>query len=108
LPEVVKGICERGADFLLCPSGGMYGPRKNDPILQARSKENARFIVFVHPAEFLVTGPDGAILAQTVLGDRLLVTPDQVGTEADSKRVFYFDLPRTAGKGPAALPISRP
>ncbi len=104
LPEVVKGFCERGAEFLLCPSGGMYGPRKNDPILQARSKENARFIVFVHPAEFLVTAPDGAILAQTVLGDRLVVSPDQVGTEADSKRVFYFDLPRTVETAPAALP----
>ena len=91
LPEVVRGFCERGADFLLCPSGGMYGPKTNDPILQKRSKENARFIIFVHPAEFLVTGPDGTILAQTMLGDRLLVPPDMVGTEADSKRVFYFE-----------------
>jgi predicted amidohydrolase len=92
-PEVVKGFCERGADFLICPSGGMFGPVKNDHLLQARSKENRKFIVFVHPVEFLVTGPDGAVLESTVLGDKLLITPEQVGTAADSQRVFYFDVP---------------
>ena len=93
LPEVVKGFCDRGADFLLCPSGGMFGPKDNDPILQARSKENRRYIVFVHPAEFLVTGPDGRILQRTLLGNKLVISPEEVGTEADSRRVFYFDLP---------------
>ena len=92
-PEVVKGFCDRQADFLLCPSGGMFGPKNNDPILQARSKENRKHIVFVHPAEFLVTGPDGAILQRTILGDQLVITPEQAGTAADSQRVFYFDLP---------------
>jgi predicted amidohydrolase len=92
-PEVVKGFCDRGAGFLICPSGGVFGPEKNDHLLQARSKENRKFIVFVHPAEFLVTGPDGTILERTVLGDKLLITPEQVGTAADSQRVFYFDLP---------------
>ncbi len=51
-------------------------------------------IVFVHPAEFLVTGPDGTNLANTILGDQLLIRADEVGTEKDSQRVFYFDLPR--------------
>jgi predicted amidohydrolase len=68
--DVVKGFGERRADFLICPSGGMFGPKSNDPILQARSKENSKYIVFVHPAEFLVTGPDGTILERTLLGDR--------------------------------------
>ncbi len=27
IPQVVKGFCDRGADFLICPSGGMFGPR---------------------------------------------------------------------------------
>jgi predicted amidohydrolase len=92
-PDVVKGFCDRGAEFLICPSGGRFGPENNDHILQARSRENHKFIIFVHPAEFLVTGPDGAILERTILGDKLLITPDQVGTPADSQRVFYFDLP---------------
>jgi predicted amidohydrolase len=92
-PDVVKRFCDQGADFLICPSGGMFGPKKNDYILQDRSRENRTYIVFVHPAEFLVTAPDGTVVRQTVLGDALLIAPEQIGTDADSKRVFYFDLP---------------
>ena len=97
-PEVVKGFSEHGAEFLICPSGGMFGPKSNDPIVQARSRENGKYIVFVHPAEFLVTGPDGQIIQQTVLGDQLLIAPEEEGREKDSKRVFYFDLPRSQRK----------
>jgi len=93
IPQVVKGFCDRGAEFLICPSGGMFGPKSNHPILQARSRENHKYIVFVHPAEFIVTAPDGTIVQQTLLGDRLVISPEQIGTGADSKRVFYFDLP---------------
>jgi predicted amidohydrolase len=92
-PDVVKAFCTAGADFLICPSGGMFGPKSNDHILQARSKENGRHIVFVHPAEFLVTAPDGRIVQQTVLGDKLLIPAAEIGTDSDSHRVFYFDLP---------------
>ncbi|MBN1442941.1 MAG: acetylxylan esterase [Planctomycetes bacterium] len=91
--DVVRRFFDRGAQYLLCPSGGMFGPRKNDRILQARSRENGAYIVFVHPAEFLVTGPDGSIVERTILGDRLLVAPADVDTEVDSRRVFLFDLP---------------
>jgi len=92
-PDMVKRFCDQGADFLICPSGGMFGPKKNDSILQDRSRENRTYIVFVHPAEFLVTAPDGTVVQQTVLGDKLVIPPEQIGTDADSKRVFYFDLP---------------
>src|SRR5438094_449915 len=78
IPEIVKGFTDRGAEFLICPSGGMFGSKSNDPIVQARSRENHKYIVFVHPAEFLVTAPDGTIVQQTILGDKLLVTPEQV------------------------------
>ena len=91
--SIVERICTRGAEFLICPSGGMFGPRTNDPIVQQRSRENGIHIVFVHPAEFLVTGPDGGILSQTVLGDSLLIAPEQTGGVHDRNRVFYFDLP---------------
>jgi predicted amidohydrolase len=96
-PSIVGRFCANGADFLVCPSGGMFGPKSNDPILQARSRENGIPIVFVHPAEFLVTGPDGSILDVTVLGDRLLIAPCEAGTDTDQNRVFYFDLPVRAG-----------
>ena len=86
---------ERILKFLLCPSGGMFGPAKNDGFLQERSRENKVNIVFVHPCEFLVTGPDGAILSRTLLGDSLLVTPAQMDSEMDARKVFFFDLPIT-------------
>ena len=91
--DIVRRFRVAGAEFLICPSGGMFGPETNDPILQARSRENRLHIVFVHPAEFLVTGPNGAIIARTILGDRLLVAPEQIGKDPDKKRIFYFDLP---------------
>ncbi|MBI2929914.1 MAG: carbon-nitrogen hydrolase family protein [Verrucomicrobia bacterium] len=90
---IVRRFCTAGADFLICPSGGMFGPKSNDPIVQARSRENQIPIVFVHPAEFLVTGPDGAKLANTLLGDQLLIRADEAGSEKDANRIFYFDLP---------------
>ncbi len=93
VPNLVEQLCVNGADILLCPSGGMFGPNRNDPIVQSRSKENRKHIVFVHPAEFLVTGPDGEIIQRTILGDRLEVERSQVDSELDSRKVFYFDLP---------------
>ena len=95
---IVRRFCDGGATFLICPSGGMFGPKRNDPILQARSRENRVYIVFVHPAEFLVTAPDGSIAQRTILGDRLLIQPDEAGGEHDQNRVFTFDLPLKRGE----------
>jgi predicted amidohydrolase len=92
-PALVRRLRANGADFLICPSGGMFGPKNNDPIVQARSRENQVSILFVHPAEFLVTGPDGAVREGIVLSDVLVVSKEQVGGEKDQNRIFYFDLP---------------
>lgn len=91
-PDLVSHIVADGAEFLLCPSGGMFGTKSNDHILQARSKETGRYIVFVHPCEFLVTGPNGDILTTTLLGSSLEISADQAGSGKDTKQVFYFDL----------------
>lgn len=100
LPEIAGRMKQGGAELLICPSGGMFGAKSNDWILQARSRETGLPIVFVHPAEFLVTGPDGSVLQQTVLGDILLVSPADAGASKDANRVFYFDLPlRRIGAG---------
>jgi len=96
LPEIAQRMKQGGADFLLCPSGGMFGAKSNDWIVQARSRETGLHIVFVHPAEFLVTGPDGSVLQQTVLGNVLLIPPADAGAAKDANRVFYFDLPLRA------------
>jgi hypothetical protein len=71
----------------------MFGPKTNDPFLQARSKENSIWITFVHPAEFLITNPKGDISFRTILGDRLEITPEQTKGEHDKNEVFFFDLP---------------
>ena len=92
-PPLVKKL-STGADLLICPSGGMFGPKSNDPILQARSKENGLPIVFVHPAEFLVTNSQGEIASRTILGDRLEIEAADAGREADKNEVFFFDFPR--------------
>ena len=91
--RIVRRLCVQGADLLICPSGGMFGSRTNDPIVQTRSRENGVPIVFVHPAEFLVTASDGSVLARSVLGDCLLTSREEVGTAKDLYRVYYFDLP---------------
>ncbi|MGD9723926.1 MAG: carbon-nitrogen hydrolase family protein [Pirellulales bacterium] len=91
--DIVKGFCAKGANFLICPSGGMFGPQRNDPILQARSRENGVHIVFVHPAEFLVTDPAGQIITAELFGDRLLIDASDENSDADSHGVRYFDLP---------------
>jgi len=100
LPEIALRMKQGGAELLICPSGGMFGAKSNDWILQARSRETGLPIVFVHPAEFLVTGPDGSVLHQTILGDVLLIPPADAGTAKDANRVFYFDLSlQRAAKG---------
>jgi hypothetical protein len=49
--------------------------------------------LFVHPAEFLITGPEGQIAARTILGEKLEIEPREIGTAADQSDVFFFDLP---------------
>jgi predicted amidohydrolase len=92
-PTMVRRFCDNGADFLICPSGGMFGPKTNDPIVQARARENKIPIFFVHPVEFLVTARDGTIVERTLLGNNLLVTRDQRDGDQDQRRVCYFELP---------------
>jgi predicted amidohydrolase len=100
VPSIVGRFRENGAEFLICPSGGMFGPKKNDPIVQARSRENHVPIVFVHPAEFLVTGPDGSILKRVLLGDVLLVSGVEKGGPRNENRVCYFELPLNSARDP--------
>lgn len=90
--SLVNTLKENGAELLICPSGGMFGPKTNDPILQARSQETGLPIVFVHPAEFLVTGPGGVIERRELLGDHLEVAAGDVGTDRDSSEVYYFEV----------------
>ena len=79
---------------MICPSGGMFGPKSNDPIVQARSKENQVPIVFVHPAEFLVTGPDGSIRERTILVERAISLGEEADTKTTAHRTVRLLVPR--------------
>lgn len=92
-PELVKKLCSHGPALLICPSGGMFGPKSNDPIVQSRSRENGVPILFVHPAEFLVTDAHGEIGAQTILGDRLQIAANEMGGDNDKNEVYFFNVP---------------
>jgi predicted amidohydrolase len=92
-PRLVQRLRDGGAQLIICPSGGMFGPKSNDPIVQARSLENKLPILFVHPAEFLVTSADGEIDARTILGDRLFIAAHEAGGESDQNEVFHFEMP---------------
>jgi predicted amidohydrolase len=91
-PAIARQLRGNGADLLIIPSGGMFG-RRNDRIVGDRSRENGVPSVFVHPAEFLVTAPDGSIKARALLGDQLAVEPGERDGRQDRRAVFYVDLP---------------
>ena len=63
--EMVKNLKKNGAEMIFCPAGGGYG-EWNDGIVKLRSKEGNIPIIFVHPSEFLVTGPSGNILNRSL------------------------------------------
>jgi len=92
-PQTIRRLGDSGAELIICPSGGMWGPIHNDYHLQARSRENRVPIVFVHPLEFLVTGPDGSILARRFVAGDMSIPAQQIGTEPDRHLVALYDLP---------------
>jgi predicted amidohydrolase len=91
-PEVARQLRQNGADLIICPSGGMWGPKDNDHFLQARSRENNIPIVFVHPIEFLVTGPDGSIKERRFAGQEMAIEVNQVNTKDDEKMIALYEL----------------
>ena len=99
-PDLIQALCNNGANFILCLSGGSFGP-KNDEHMQDRSEACGKTIIFVHPAQFLVTGSDRTICDNQMIGDpdperraeSMCITPSQVGTSNDLSHVCYFDLP---------------
>ena len=83
----IEELAERGADLVFNPSGGSWGP-ESDAVMSQRSRDGGVPIVFVHPVEFLVTAPDGSVLASEVHGAEL-----DDPAHRDIGTVAYFDLP---------------
>lgn len=86
-PAAIEQLVDEGADVVFAPAGGSWGS-ESDSIMGQRSREGGIPIVFVHPIEFLVTGPDGSVLTTVLHGDKL-DDPDS----NDDGTVAYFDLP---------------
>lgn len=86
-PDAIKELVDNGADLVLNPSGGSWGSQ-SDSIMSQRSRDGDVPIVFIHPVEFLVTGPDGSVWSSQIHGDEV-DDPER----ADPGTVGYIDIP---------------
>ena len=93
-PEAVSRLAENEADVVFCLAGGGYGDA-SDAIVSQRSLEAHLPIIFVHPAEFLVTDHEGRILTRSVLGHGLDAEPG----DGLAGEIRYYDLALTADTG---------
>jgi omega-amidase len=60
-PETSRTLTLQGARVIFNPTYGMHGDL-NLCMMRTRSYENGIFIVFTHPGQSLITGPDGAVV----------------------------------------------
>jgi len=85
-PETARTLTLRGARVIFNPTYGMHGDL-NLCMMRTRSYENGIFIVFTHPGQSLVTGPEGQIVCNE-------------GSEARTFIVTEIDLSKApANKG---------
>lgn len=86
-PEMVRSLALAGAELLLVPTALPLGPpaaRVANAMLPTRAFENHIFIIYAdlcgtengtpYQGSSVITGPDGAILAQAGSGETLLIT----------------------------------
>lgn len=60
-PETVRTLALKGARVIFNPTYGNHSER-NLHMMQTRSYESEVFIAFTHPAQSLITGPEGEII----------------------------------------------
>lgn len=60
-PETVRTLALKGARVIFNPTYGFHN-EKNLRMMQTRSYESEVFIAFTHPAQSLITGPQGQIV----------------------------------------------
>ncbi len=61
-PETSRTLTLKGARVIFNPTYGMHGDL-NLCMMRTRSYENGIFIVFTHPGQSLITGPNGAVVS---------------------------------------------
>lgn len=60
-PETARTLTLKGARVIFNPTYGMHGDL-NLCMMRTRSYENGIFIVFTHPGQALITGPEGQVV----------------------------------------------
>ncbi len=60
-PETSRTLALKGARIIFNPTYGMHGDL-NLCMMRTRAYENGIFIVFTHPGQSLITGPNGAVV----------------------------------------------
>jgi len=74
-PETVRCLALKGARIIFNPTFGMHDER-NLAMMRTRSYESEIFIVFTHPRQALVTGPEGEIITNETNKSRKLVVTE--------------------------------
>jgi len=62
LPETMRILALKGAQFVLVPAWGSYG-EMNDIMMRVRAYENSVWVAFVHPRRCLFIDPRGNVIA---------------------------------------------
>ena len=84
-PETVRSLAVRGARIIFNPAYGMHD-EKNLWMMRTRSYESEVFIVFTHPKQALVTGPDGRVICNERRDDVTFASCNVDLSQADEAR----------------------
>jgi len=84
-PETVRTLTLKGARVIFNPTYGMHDER-NLHMMQTRSYESEVYIAFTHPAQALITGPHGEIVANVEAEDMQYAVTDVELARVDEVR----------------------
>ncbi len=84
-PETVRTLALKGARVIFNPTFGMHDER-NLHMMQTRSYESEVYIAFTHPAQALITGPRGEIVANVEAEDARYAITDVALERVDEVR----------------------
>jgi len=84
-PETARTLTLRGARVIFNPTYGMHGDL-NLCMMRTRSYENGIFIVFTHPGQSLITGPEGNVVCNDTNEVETFVTTEIDLSKAPANR----------------------
>jgi len=98
-PETSRTLTLKGARVIFNPTYGMHG-ELNLCMMRTRSYENGIFVVFTHPGQSLITGPNGAVVCNdrdetrryTVTEVNLSKAPANTGGHIADRRPDLYKL----------------